>query len=365
MTLVNSLEHLNILQTFISSFVIVFIAIPSIVRIAEIKHLYDEPHARKSHKESVPTLGGVAIFAGLIFGLSFWTKGEDFNHMKYILSAIILIFFTGIKDDIVNLVAWKKLTAQLVAAFILSYWGDVQLTSLYGLAGVYAIPEWLGILISILTITVIVNSFNLIDGVNLLAGGIGVLANVTFGTWFLLAGQNSYAVIAFSIVGALLAFLWYNKTPAKIFMGDTGSLLLGLTTAIMAIKFIEINKVYEGPYHVTSVPAVAIAILIMPLFDTIRVMTIRILNGKSPMEADRNHIHHKLLDHGLSHHQVSAGLIGINFLFIVMGFSLMKMKGEFLLLLELFLAVVMTWFLARYAKKRNANLVKLKGTGTD
>lgn len=342
-----------------------FVSIPSIVRIAEIKHLYDVPHERKSHKESVPTLGGVAIFAGLIFGLSFYTRAEDFFHMKYILSAIILIFFTGIKDDIVNLVAWKKLTAQLMAAFILSYWGDVQLTSLYGLAGVYAIPEWLGIPISILTITVIINSFNLIDGVNLLAGGIGVLANLTFGTWFLLTGFNSYAVVAFSMVGSLMAFLWYNRTPAKIFMGDTGSLLLGLTTAILAIKFIEVNKIYEGTFHITSVPAVTIAILIMPLFDTLRVMTIRILNGKSPLEADRNHIHHKLLDHGLSHHQVSAGLIGINFLFIVMGFSLMKMKGEFLLMIELFLAVVLTWFLARYAKKRNARLVRLKETGTD
>ena len=222
-------NYLNILYSFLTSFTIVFVSIPSIVRIAEIKHLYDEPHERKSHIRSVPTLGGVAIFAGLIFGLSFWTRAEDFYHMKYILSAVILIFFTGIKDDIVNLVAWKKLVAQLLAAFILAYWGEVRITSLYGLADVYNIPNWLGIVLSILTITLIVNSFNLIDGVNCLAGTIGLIVNLTFGTWFLLAEYNSYAVMAYSIVGALLAFLWYNKTPAKIFMGDTGSLLLGLS----------------------------------------------------------------------------------------------------------------------------------------
>lgn len=358
------MEYLNIIQSFITSFLIVFFAIPSIVKIAEIKHLYDEPHARKSHTISVPTLGGVAIFAGLIFSLSFWTRAVDFYHMKYILSSVILIFFTGIKDDIVNLVAWKKLIAQFIAALILAYWGDVRITSLYGLAGVFAIPEWLGIALSILTIILITNSFNLIDGVNCLAGGIGVVSSLTFGLWFLLAGYNSYAVLAFSLVGALSAFLWYNKTPAKIFMGDTGSLLLGLISSILAIKFIEINKVYGGPYKITSVPAVTIAILIVPLFDTLRVMTIRILNGKSPLEADRNHIHHKLLKYGLSHLQVTASMMAINLLFISLSFSLMHIEGEFLLIGELFTAVLLTWFLARYAKKRNGKLIELRKTGT-
>lgn len=358
-------QNINVFSSFLTSLVICLFAIPSIVKIAEIKHLYDEEHSRKSHKGSIPTLGGLAMFAGLIFGISFWTKPEGFFHMKFVLSSVILIFFTGIKDDIVNLVAWKKLVSQLLAAFILSYWGSVEITSLYGLMGVHDIPPTVGLVLSVLTITLITNSFNLIDGVNCLAGGIGVVTSVTFGTWFLLAGHNSYAVLAFSMTGALLGFLWFNKTPAKIFMGDTGSLLLGLISSILAIKFIEINKVYDGPYQITSVPAVATAVLIIPLFDTVRVMAIRILTGKSPLDADRNHIHHKLLDHGLSHMQITLSLITINILFIAFGFFFMHLKGEFLLGIEIIMAITLTWIVAHFAKKRKNKLVVLGKTGTE
>jgi len=346
-----------------TSFAITFLAIPSIIRVSELKKLFDEPHNRKSHSKSVPTLGGLGIFAGLIFSISFWTIAEDFYYIKYILSAVIIIFFMGLKDDMVEVAAIKKLFGQLIAATILCHNGDIRVSSFYGLFSIYDIPYNISLPFSVLTVTLITNSFNLIDGINLLAGSIGSLCAVTFGAWYVLNGHNALAVLSFSLLGSLLAFLWFNKTPAKIFMGDTGSLLLGTIIAVLSIKFIEINKVYSGFYHINSVPAVTLGILIVPIFDTLRVFLLRILKGKSPLAADNNHLHHQLLKLGLNHHKACATLILINLFFITFSFLLQSIDGEVLLTLIIIICLSLNWFLAYKIRTKNkrARLTFKKG----
>ncbi len=309
----------EIILSFITALTLTYFALPSIIRIATLKKLTDEPGERRAHHVSTPSLGGVGIFAGLIFSIVLWAPFEAFSELQYILCAFIIIFLVGVKDDIDPIPANKKLVAQILAASILIFKSNIMITDLHGFLGFYKIHPAASIVISLFTIIVIINAFNLIDGINGLSGSIGTLICVVLGTWFYLVEQTELAIISAATAGAILAFLRYNITPAKIFMGDTGSLLLGLVGSILAIKFMEVNATLEeGVFWKTnSAPAVVFGILIVPLFDTLRVFTMRILKGRSPFSPDRNHIHHLLLDSGLNHTNASLTLVFVNMGFIV------------------------------------------------
>jgi len=332
-----------------TSFIICYISIPSIIKIAELKNLYDEPCERKQHKKRVPTFGGIAIFAGFIISTTFWAKQNQIQELQYIITSVIILFFIGIKDDVVNLVAKKKLMGQIVAASIVVMLADIRLTSLYGIFNIYDIPYVFSCLFSIFTIIAITNSFNLIDGVDTLAGAIGTLSCGVLSIWFYLTGHMQYAIVAISMSGALIAFLKYNKTPASIFMGDTGSLILGLINSILIIKFIEFNKSYSGDpiFQIKSVPAVAIGILIIPIFDTARVIVLRILEGRSPLSSDRNHIHHILTDLKFSHIQTTSILVVINIFIIIISLFLQNIMGELLLFINFLILFIFTSILTR------------------
>jgi len=314
----------DIILSFLTAFSLTYFAIPSIINIAKVKHLCDEPGERRAHTESTPSLGGVGIFAGIIFSIVLWTPFKHFGDLQYILCAFIILFLIGAKDDILPIDPTKKLLGQIFAAAILVFKSDIRLTSLYGILGINDLNYWVSVVFSIFTIIVIINAFNLIDGVNGLAGSIGLLITVLFGTWFYQINSMGLSLVAFSLAGAIMAFLKYNFTPAKIFMGDTGALLIGIVAAILAIKFIELHKTsYQqlGFWAFRSVPSLTIAILIIPLYDTLRVFSTRILKGRSPFSADRNHIHHLLLDRGFNHMQTTATLVVVNILFV--GFALL------------------------------------------
>lgn len=336
----------EIILSFITAFSLTYFAIPSIIHVAKVKHLCDDPNERTSHSGSVPTLGGIAIFAAVLFSIVLWTPFEIFGDLQYIICAFIIIFLIGAKDDIDPIAPSKKLVGQLLAASILVFKSHVQLTSLFGVFGVYEIPPYLSIPLSIFTILVIINAFNLIDGINGLSGGIGALISIVLGTWFFLVDRMELAIVALSLAGAILAFLKYNFTPAKIFMGDTGALLLGVVCSILALEFIEFHQVFPNhKYAFKSVPAVAIGILILPLFDTARVFAMRVMRGKSPFYADRTHIHHLMIDLGLTHMQASSALVVVNALFILLAFKLHYIGTLNLLVLILSIATLLTFIL--------------------
>ena len=312
----------HILLSTALAFLITYFAIPVIIEVAESKKLFDEPDERKVHKAVIPTLGGLGIFAGFILGTLMGVPTSISNQLQYFIAAAMVIFFLGIKDDILVLSATKKFIGQLIAAGIIIKFGGIQINNMQGFLNIYEIPPSASVILTLFTIIVITNSFNLIDGVDGLAGSLGLLTSIVFGIYFFMIGEVMFAVMALTLAGSLVAFLIYNFSPAKIFMGDTGSLLLGLLNSIFVIKFISVASNPSTSIPLESAPALGFAILIVPLFDTLRVFSLRIFNRRSPFSPDRNHIHHFLLDLGLSHRMISIICIAANIVFIALAYSL-------------------------------------------
>ncbi len=298
------------------SFTITFLAIPVIINVAEMKKLFDVPDARKIHQTPITPLGGIAIFAGFVFGCLLTIRFKDSFEFQYFIAATFVIFFLGLKDDILVISPIKKFIGQVLAAFLIIYDGRIQIRSMHGFLGIYELPEMFSLLITYFAVIVIINSFNLIDGVDGLAGSLGLMSAAIFGIYFLNVNMPSYYVRAFSLCGSLLAFLIFNFQPAKIFMGDTGSLLIGSINAILVIKFINVANTTDVSYPITSSPAIGFTILMIPLLDTLRVFSIRIFKRRSPFSPDRNHIHHLLLDRGLSHRAITILLVSLNLILI-------------------------------------------------
>jgi UDP-N-acetylmuramyl pentapeptide phosphotransferase/UDP-N-acetylglucosamine-1-phosphate transferase len=289
---------------------------PSLIKVAHLKNLTDEPDdKRKLHKKKIPTIGGILIFAGTLFSYFVWfhfrSEAEDFGALvagvrdfQFIGATMLLLFFVGVKDDIIGTAATKKLAAHLIVAFILVLMADIRITGMKGIFGIHELPYWASVFMSVFAYTVIVNAFNLIDGVDGLAAGIGSIASVAMGIWFYFAGGIELAVLAFALAGSLVGFLIFNFNPAKIFMGDSGSLTIGLIISVLSIRLIEF-PVSDLPDNMLEIskPILVLACLAYPLIDTLRVFVYRTLKGASPFTADRNHIHHRLLKIGLSDRQ--------------------------------------------------------------
>ncbi|MCG8319084.1 MAG: undecaprenyl/decaprenyl-phosphate alpha-N-acetylglucosaminyl 1-phosphate transferase [Cytophagales bacterium] len=338
---------LDIILTFLWSFLVSVFAVPSIIFVSYTKRLLDEPNHRTIHESLTPRLGGLAIFAGFMSAITIF--GNLTYGVQQLLAGCLIMFFIGVKDDIISVSAFKKFFVQLLAAGIVMVIGDVRITSFQGIFGIYDLDPGSSYAFTFLVIIGITNAINLIDGMDGLAGSVVLIISLTFGVYFFYY-ENPYAFVALSLAGGVIGFLKYNIYKAKIFMGDTGSLLCGFIISVLAIRFIEM-KVVE------SAPAIAIGILIIPVFDTLRVFTIRILNGRWPFHPDRNHIHHRLLAMGFS--QVSALLILVSLNLISIGFMILFDKlGNFQLLFIMLVFMVFVSLLLDFAvRERKENKV--------
>ena len=332
----------SLVQLFLSifvSFLITYLTIPLVIKISKLTKKFDPPGGRKIHKKRIPAFGGLAIFAGVSIGSIIWIPSFKFSDINYLYggASLIMIFFIGFRDDLIPLRSYQKLFGQIIAAFILVYFGGSRLSSLHGFFGIHQLSEFWSYAVSIFTIVAIVNSFNLIDGIDGLAGSLGVIISGTFGTWFFLNGDILMFVLSFSILGSLLAFLKFNYTPSKIFLGDSGSLLLGFLFALLAMNFIEHNSLLsnESPIKIHSASIIAISILIIPLYDTLRVFVIRMAFLKSPFKSDKSHIHHLMLRIGLSHKETALVLCSVNLVFILIALVLHRI-GSLPLLITIF-----------------------------
>ena len=275
-------------------------AVPSIVYIAQLKNLFDAPNSRSVHKTPTPRLGGVAVLAGFFSALTIFAPLDQ--GVRYLLAGCILLFFVGLKDDLVTVSVAKKFVGQLLAAGVVMLMADVRITSFQGLLGIGTLPVAFSYGFTFVVIVGITNAINLIDGLDGLAGTIVLLISGTLGYYFYQYGgtaSSGYAFVAACLAGGILGFLRYNFHKARIFMGDTGSLVCGFIVAVLAIRFVELGNVVGSPLGTTS-PAVALGILFVPLFDTSRVFLLRMLAGKSPFAPDKNHIHHRVLALGFS-----------------------------------------------------------------
>lgn len=356
-----------ILLSFFTALVIVVVSTPSLIKVAKLKHLVDEPsEARKLHQSSIPTIGGVIIFAAFVFSVAIWfpTKSRLYyeyysqllsgiQEYKFLMASLTALFFIGIKDDIIGVSPVKKLISHISVAFILVIMADVRITGMHGLFGIYSIPYWASILLSGFTYIVVVNAYNLIDGVDGLAAGVGIVASLFFTVWFYMGGNVPLAVFSAALCGALLGFFVFNFSPAKIFMGDSGSLVVGLVICVLSVRLIEFEDTYLPPVlSRVSTPVLAMSILAYPLVDTLRVFIIRTIKGTSPFLPDSNHIHHRLLKNGWSHKQTS--IIGIIFSVFIIGLALLlnglSATWQFVILMAVVILLVQLPYV--FAKKK-------------
>ena len=306
-------DHSNLLQanlinfsdfkfgilTYVMAFVLTLIFIPPVIFMVKRLKLFDRPNARKEHTVPTPTFGGISIFAGTMVSLLFWFRFNDHPSTITFFLSMILLFGVGIMDDLKDLAARYKLVIEAGMATLLAVSG-IRITSFGGLFGITELHIIAQYVITVVTIVGITNAFNLIDGIDGLAGGLGFMSLVTLGIFLTLSKDLNHAMIAFAFAGALLGFLYFNFNPARIFMGDTGSLVLGFVIAVLCIQLMKVNALYTLPV-VPNIYVFTLGIVMIPVFDTLRVFGARIWKGRSPFSADKTHIHHLVTNQGFTH----------------------------------------------------------------
>ena len=270
------------------------------------------------------------------------------------------MFILGVRDDIVMLRARHKLIAQIAIASIIILFADIRFTSFYGIFGIYELPFWASYLVTLFTLIVITNSFNLIDGIDGLAGSLGLIGLSFYGYWYYNIGDTTLSLLAFAFIGSILAFLYFNWEPSRIFMGDTGSMLIGFVLSVLTIKFIDMNYglsasvSYKFPAHI----AFPVGLLMVPLFDTIRVFTIRLMKKGSPMVPDRRHIHHLLIQLGFSHSKATIILIVTSLTFVALGYALQPIGNTYACLSLISLALILSLILTRVHRAHGLDQVE-------
>ena len=344
---------IQLIAGFIFSFLITYFGIPPVVRIAHIKELYDIPGKLTSHINPTPRLGGTMIFAGVILSSILFTGMEKEFELKYIIAGLLVLFFIGLKDDIITLVPLKKAAGQLIAALIIVILGGIRIIFNDNLFGNPDVSYFISLVISLILVMTLINSLNFIDGIDGLAAGVGIIASVSFGIWFILNDHISLAAICFSLAGSAIAFFWYNvfSKKFKIFLGDTGSMVIGFFLAVFLIRFLDLN--ING--HVTKTtdvaPSFALAVLIVPVFDVCRIVFVRIIHRKSPFYGDNNHIHHKVLKLLGSHLKATAVILFVNVILIIIVLLLKSLGNTILISFLLLICVTLSAVLFYYLKK--------------
>ena len=313
---------------FVLAFLIAFRTFPTILYVANKKHLMDEPDSRSAHSDRTPTLGGIGIFFSLIVVMTIVGAFLNTKVLLLVMGGLTILFFLGLKDDLTVLSAVNKLIGQLFAAGLLIVFTDYRIIGFSSILDVYTLPYWVSIGFTLFVYILIINAYNIIDGVDGLAGTIALSASAIFVYLFVNANQLSLATIAIALCGALIAFLRLNFSGKnKIFMGDTGSMIVGFLLAFFTISFINMAQVDENSNYYNDAPALAFALLFYPLIDTLRIFFIRIvLLKKSPFKADKNHIHHRFIHHGFSHVKTTITIVVINVLIILIAFNLLDFK---------------------------------------
>ena len=320
----NPQDHVGwlIIITAIISLVVSITSYPAIINVAKAKNLMDHSDERSSHTGKVPNLGGIGMYLSIMISITLTGALLDTKSLLLILGSITLLFFLGLKDDILILSPRKKFFGQFVVALLLIIFTDSRISGLSGFFDVTIMPYWLSILFTLFVYILIVNAFNLIDGVDGLAGTLALMATISFGILFYEYQDISMVVLAAAVCGAIIPFLYLNFSKSnKMFMGDTGSMILGFIIAVMTVRFIDNSEASPTSLYRNSSPVIALAILFFPLLDTIRIFFIRLMiHKKSPFEADRNHLHHRFLSKGFSHVKTTALIVAINVTLIVFAF---------------------------------------------
>lgn len=345
---------LNPLIVIVISFAISLFALPLIIHYSNKKNIVAIPGRRRIHKRITPSLGGVGIFAGFAISYSFSVTSSVSPEIKWIISFVTGIFILGIVDDIFHLSAIKKLIGQLLIIGGFIFLSDIRIQSFYGLFGSTDLPYVFSLAISIIAMVIIINSFNLIDGLDGLASVVALLSSFSLAVWFYLIGENEFTVLLLALFGSVSAFLIFNWEPSSIFMGDTGSLVIGMILAIAIMEFLNTNSELpdDNIYKFDAPIATALCFIIVPLVDTARIIILRLYKKQSPFKPDKNHIHHTIVKLGMSHSQTVLILGSIHILFIALAVFFRNLPDVALLPLVTVIAAMFCIFLDKKILRR-------------
>lgn len=343
---------------FLSSLVIGILFFPVLISVFQRYQISDNPGGRKIHQSKIPSMGGIGFFIAVSISMAIW--GWEFPKVEtpYLLGAIAIMFFVGLRDDIVELSANKKILGQLIAVVLVVVVADIRIRGFHGFLGIGEFNLFVSYAFSTFTLLALTNSFNLIDGLDGLAGTIASLSFAILGVWFYYQGYFSYSILSFSFLGGIIAFLIFNWHPAKIFMGDTGSLMLGFTLGALIIAFMEYNEnlPHGNSWKFEPSFSAGVALMIFPLYDMGRVFTRRISQGKKPMSPDKSHVHHFLIRIGLKHNQVAILLGSLQLGIILLVFLMRDLSDNVALPIIVGISMVLGYRLdkitVRYLKKK-------------
>lgn len=348
--------YLLYLTAVIISVVISLYAVRKIIFITRSRKIFDIPdNVRKFHGDQIASLGGIGIFAGYMVASAFFMYLEWY----YVVAASVILFFTGVYDDIMNMRPSKKLIAQMVAAAITVLLADIRITSLYGIGGIWELPYYTSVILTIIGSTFFINVFNFMDGIDGLACSLGILYTGVTAALFAILGDQNMAGISLSLLGATAGLLYYNIAPARIYMGDTGSMVLGLTIFTLCTALLNLYGSGQNTHNVTFIHSsqgmmsIIASLIFLPVFDALRVFVLRLKKGTSPLMADRTHIHYYLLDAGFSHTAAVTIIVAVNILLVALAWLTQDMSP---LLTFVILAMTMATFMLLVTKKRASTL---------
>jgi UDP-GlcNAc:undecaprenyl-phosphate GlcNAc-1-phosphate transferase len=349
---------------FLGVFMLSYFLIPKIRSKALKLNLKDTPDIRSSHVIPVPTFGGVVFYISYILVL-FFAQSLDSNHVSItLIASISILFFTGLLDDFKNLSPKIKFLCQIIGVALLMFQPDFRILSLHGFMGIYEIPLYVSVGGSMFFLLGLINAFNLIDGIDGLTGITGVIVASFYSYLLYNLGYFFYLSLSLATIATLLAFLRFNfSNTRKIFMGDTGSLVIGLVLGVLTLKLLSVDDTAYGSlsFYRAQLPLFLTGVLFVPLLDTMRVMFLRLTKGVSMFKPDRNHLHHIIVDFGLSHRKASFFIGFVNFIVALIMFFVIQKFNSFqslFILGLLFLIAIMILFLMN--KNKTALRLKIK-----
>ena len=324
-----------------TALIMAIILIPPLKKLAIILDLVDRPNIRKVHDKPIPLVGGIAIvLAATLTLLISTTFMSGVKEHLFLIGAGIILMVTGSIDDKMNINPFFRLAIQVGCAYAVASSG-IKITSLYGVFGIYELPVIWQYILTIIIITGVVNAFNLMDGIDGLAGGLAIVGFSTLSILFYMLEKNELVVLFVAIIGAIIGFLRFNLSKNKVFLGDGGSLFLGFILVVSGINLIETTNILGKVNHTTALITV-IGIFLLPVLDSLRVYRKRIKSGVSPFKADKSHLHHLFLLLGISHKLTTLFIIASSILLLL--FSVILINYFSLTLVLIFGAIFFLWF---------------------
>ncbi len=301
---------------------------PKMIKLAFRGKIMDKPSHRKLQKKPVPVLGGLVVFFGLSCGLVCVSLCENCSYMVLVYVFMALMLYIGTFDDIMQLSSYMRLFIE-IACMGVFVWVVGGIDNFYGLWHVGPIPYWLEFIITIFASVGIINAINLIDGVDGLSSGYCVMASMVFGVFFFLSGDWEMLILAAACIGALLPFFFHNVfgKSSKMFIGDGGTLVMGIIMAVFVIRILnEHQSVVVFAEEGMGLVPFTLAVLSIPVFDTLRVMMTRMLKGNSPFRPDKTHLHHLFIAEGFSHIGTTFCILSLN-VFVIFVWWLLYRRG--------------------------------------